>query len=76
MPTIDLNEKIKDDLKKIKEVYGCKTYSEAVAILMRSNKIEEIMNNFFSRIMGKITLLSLSVDEIKKSWYSERLVRE
>ena len=37
MPTIDLNEKIKDDLKKIKEVYGCKTYSEAVAILMRSN---------------------------------------
>jgi len=26
--------------------------------------------------MGKITLLSLSVDEIKKSWYSERLVRE
>ncbi|NVM46676.1 MAG: hypothetical protein HWN79_17355 [Candidatus Lokiarchaeota archaeon] len=65
MPTIDLNEKIKEDLKKIKEVYGCKTYSEAVAILMRSNKIEEIMTNFFSHIMGKLTLLSQSVDEIK-----------
>ena len=51
MPTIDLNEKIKNDLKKIKEVNGCKTYSEAVAILMRSNKIEEIMTNFFTHII-------------------------
>ncbi len=67
MPTIDLNEKIKDDLKKIKEVYGCKTYSEAVAILMRSNKIEDIMSNFFTHIMGRLTLLSHSIDEIKKS---------
>ncbi len=67
MPTIDLNEKIKDDLKKIKEVYGCKTYSEAVAILMRSNKIEDIMANFFSHIMGRLTVLAQSIDEIKKS---------
>jgi len=67
MPTIDLNEKIKDDLKKIKEVYGCKTYSEAVAILMRSNKIEDIMSNFFSHIMGRLTLLSQSIEDIKKS---------
>jgi hypothetical protein len=67
MPTIDLNEKIKDDLKKIKEVYGCKTYSEAVAILMRSNKIEDIMSNFFGHIMGKLTILSQSIDNIKKS---------
>jgi len=67
MPTIDLNEKIKDDLKKIKDVYGCKTYSEAVAILMRSNKIEDIMSNFFSHIMGRLTLLSQSIEDIKKS---------
>lgn len=67
MPTIDLNEKIKDDLKKIKEVYGCKTYSEAVAILMRSNKIEDIMSNFFSHIMGRLTLLSQSIENIKQS---------
>ncbi len=67
MPTIDLNEKIKNDLKKIKEVYGCKTYSEAVAILMRSNKIEEIITNFFSHIMGKLALLSQSIDNIKQS---------
>lgn len=66
MPTIDLNEKIKDDLKKIKEVYGCKTYSEAVAILMRSNKIEDIMSNFFSHIMGRLTVLAQSIDKIKK----------
>ena len=76
MPTIDLNEKIKEDLKKIKEVYGCKTYSEAVAILMRSNKIEDIMNNFFSRIMGQITLLSQSIELSKKSRYNERGIRE
>ena len=65
MPTIDLNEKIKDDLKKIKEAYGCKTYSEAVALLMRSNKIEDILNLFFGRIMGQIALLSKSIDQIK-----------
>lgn len=65
MVTIDLNEKVKEDLKKIKEAYGCKTYSEAVAILMRSNKIEDILNIFFSRIMGQISLLSKSTDEIK-----------
>ena len=67
MPTIDLNEKIKNDLKKIKEVNGCKTYSEAVAILMRSNKIEDIMSNFFSHIMGRLTVLSQSIDDIKQS---------
>ena len=67
MPTIDLNEKIKNDLKKIKEVNGCKTYSEAVAILMRSNKIEDIMSNFFSHIMGRLTVLSKSIDNIKQS---------
>ena len=67
MPTIDLNEKIKEDLKKIKDVYGCKTYSEAVAILMRSNKIEDIMSNFFSHIMGRLTLLSQSIENIKQS---------
>ena len=76
MPTIDLNEKIKDDLKKIKEVYGCKTYSEAVAILMRSNKIEYIMNNFFSRIMGKFASLYQAIENIRVSLYSEQLVRE
>lgn len=65
MPTIDLNEKIKEDLKKIKEAYGCKTYSEAVALLMRSNKIEDILNLFFGRIMGQIALLSKSIDQIK-----------
>ena len=67
MPTIDLNEKIKNDLKKIKEVNGCKTYSEAVAILMRSNKIEDIMSNFFRHIMGRLTVLSQSIDNIKQS---------
>lgn len=67
MPTIDLNEKIKNDLKKIKEVNGCKTYSEAVAILMRSNQIEDIISNFFSHIMGKLTMLSESIESIKQS---------
>ncbi|GAG89053.1 unnamed protein product [marine sediment metagenome] len=36
MPTIDLNEKIKEDLKKIKEAYGSKTYSEAVGKFIKS----------------------------------------
>lgn len=67
MPTIDLNEKIKEDLKKIKEAYGCKTYSEAVALLMRSNQIEDILNLFFGRIMGQIALLSKSIDEVKQT---------
>lgn len=66
MPTIDLNEKIKEDLKKIKEAYGCKTYSEAVALLMRSNKFEDVLNLFFGRIMGQIALLSKSMDQIKQ----------
>ena len=67
MPTIDLNEKIKNDLKKVKEAYGSKTYSEAVALLMRSNKIEDVLNIFYSRLMGQITSLSKSVDDIKAS---------
>ncbi|GAG12423.1 unnamed protein product [marine sediment metagenome] len=39
--------------------------NEAVAILMRSNKIEDIMSNFFSHIMGRLTVLSQSIDDIK-----------
>ena len=67
MPTIDLNEKIKEDLKKIKEAYGCKTYSEAVALLMRSNKFEDVLNLFFGPIMGQIALLSKSLDQVKQT---------
>ena len=67
MPTIDLNEKIKDDLKKIKVEFGCKTYSEAVALLMRSNKIEDILNLYFGRIMGQIAQLSRSINEVKQT---------
>jgi len=67
MPTIDLNEKIKEDLKKIKEEYGCKTYSEAVALLMRSSKIEDIIKLFFTRVIVQITSLSKSVAEIKQT---------
>lgn len=34
MTTIDLTIKVKDKLKKYKEENGCKTYSEAVNILL------------------------------------------
>ena len=34
MPTIDLTQKVKERLDKIKEKYGCKTYSEAVNLLL------------------------------------------
>ncbi len=34
MPSIDLSPKVKEKLEKIKEEYGCKTYSEAVNILL------------------------------------------
>ena len=34
------------------------------------------MTNFFTHIMGKLALLSQSIDDTKQSWYSERLVRE
>ncbi len=34
MPTIDLNQKVKERLNEMKEEYGCKTYSEAVNLLL------------------------------------------
>lgn len=34
MPSIDLSPIAKEKLEKIKEEYGCKTYSEAVNILL------------------------------------------
>lgn len=34
MPSIDLSPIVKEKLEKIKEEYGCKTYSEAVNILL------------------------------------------
>jgi len=34
MPSIDLSPKVKEKLETIKEEYGCKTYSEAVNILL------------------------------------------
>lgn len=34
MPSIDLSSKVKEKLEKIKEEYGCKTFSEAVNILL------------------------------------------
>ncbi len=34
MASIDLSPKVKEKLEKIKEEYGCKTYSEAVNILL------------------------------------------
>ena len=34
MPSIDLSSKVKEKLEKIKEEYGCKTFSEAVNIFL------------------------------------------
>ncbi|MGQ4875777.1 MAG: hypothetical protein ACP6IY_17065 [Promethearchaeia archaeon] len=38
MPTIDLNEKVKEKLRKFKNREGCKTYSEAVNLLLEIAK--------------------------------------
>ena len=71
MPTIDLNEKIKEDLKKVKDYYGCKTYSEAVAILTRSKKLEDNVNWYFNRIINEITTFHRLLDEIKLALYKK-----
>lgn len=34
MPSIDVSENVKERLEKVKEKYGCKTYSEAVNIIL------------------------------------------
>ena len=34
MPTIDLSKKVKEKLEKIKDEFGCKTFSEAVNIIL------------------------------------------
>ena len=34
MPTIDITQKVKEKLDKFKEKEGCKTYSEAVNLLL------------------------------------------
>jgi len=44
MANIDLNKKVKEKIKSFKEENGCKTYSEAIHILLLKNKfLEKIM---------------------------------
>ncbi len=35
MPSIDVSQKVKEKLEKFKDDEGCKTFSEAVNILLR-----------------------------------------
>ena len=39
MTTIDLNIKVKEKLKEFKKSNGSKTYSDAVALLLRENEL-------------------------------------
>ena len=45
MPSIDLSEKVKKKLDKIKEEFGCKTFSEAVNILLLMYEEKKRMNS-------------------------------
>ena len=42
----------------------------------KANKIEEIISSFYRHIIGKLALLSQSIDEIKKALYNESMVKE
>jgi len=45
MPSIDLSEKVKEKLDKIKEDYGYKTFSEAVNILLLMHEEKKRMES-------------------------------
>ncbi len=50
MTTIDLNEKVKEKFIKYKEENGCKTYSDAVNLLLKGSEkqnIEDIQTGLF-----------------------------
>ena len=48
MPSVEVNDKVKEKLKKFKEDTGCKTLSDAINLLLYKNKVyQDKFNNGF-----------------------------
>jgi macrodomain Ter protein organizer (MatP/YcbG family) len=55
MSQIRLEQSVKERLAEYKRKHGCKTYSEAVNLLLHINEVKESIENVFVPFLDKIT---------------------
>ncbi|MHA2339491.1 MAG: hypothetical protein ACXACX_19470 [Candidatus Hodarchaeales archaeon] len=64
MPTIDIDEKIKSQLKGLKSIEGAKTYSEVVNLLIKRYDTESYYDPLLTLVLDRLDTLELKINDL------------
>lgn len=64
MPTIDINEKLKNQLKAIKNIEEAKTYSEVVNLLIKHYNTESYYEPMLTLVLDSLDTIEHKINEL------------
>ena len=64
MPTIDIDEKLKNQLKAIKNIEGAKTYSEVVNLLIKRYDTESYYEPLLTLVLDRLDTIEHKINEL------------
>ena len=64
MPTIDIDEKLKNQLKAIKNIEGAKTYSEVVNLLIKRYDAESYYEPMLTLVLDRLDTIEHKINEL------------
>ncbi|MHA1989082.1 MAG: hypothetical protein ACW986_19160 [Promethearchaeota archaeon] len=64
MPTIDIDEMLKNQLKALKNIVGAKTYNEVVNLLIRRYDTESYYEPMLTFILDRLDTIENKINDI------------
>ena len=64
MPTIDIDEKLKNQLKAIKNIEGAKTYNEVVNLLIKRYDTESYYEPMLTLVLDRLDTVEHKINEL------------
>lgn len=64
MPTIDIDEKLKNQLKAIKNIEGAKTYNEVVNLLIKRYDTESYYEPMLTLVLDRLDTIEYKINDL------------
>ena len=64
MPTIDIDEKLKNQLKAIKSIEGAKTYNEVVNLIIKRYDTDSYYEPMLTLVLDRLDTIEHKINEL------------
>ena len=64
MPTIDIDEKLKNQLKALKSIVGAKTYNEVVNLLIRRYDAQSYYEPMLTFVLDRLDTIETKINDL------------